>query len=153
VDHFKVRAGIDEHYIARIEKGRSGTFDFAGNTYRLLVDVIYPEVTDGRFQVDLLFPGEQTEGIRRGQTLHIRLELGDLSEEILLPRGGWYQKTGGQWVYVVDKSGNFAIKRRIKVGMYNPQVFTILEGLEPGEHVITSSYDSFGDIDKLILKD
>lgn len=153
LDSFKVRAAIDEHYIARIEKGRYGTFPFAGEDYRLIVDKIYLEVTEGRFEVDLLFVDEQPAGIRRGLTLHIRLELGDLSEELLLARGGWYQKTGGQWVYVLDKSGRFAIKRRIRVGMYNPQVFTILEGLEPGERVITSSYDSFGDIDKLILKE
>ena len=153
LDGFKIRAGIDEHYIARVEIGRFGTFDFAGNNYRLEVKQIYPEVTNGRFEVDMFFTDEEPYGIRRGQTLHIRLELGDLSEEILLARGGWYQSTGGQWVYVVDPSGNFADRRRIKVGMYNPQVFTILEGLEPGERVITSSYDSYGDIDVLILKE
>ena len=152
LDGFKIRAGIDEHYIARVEIGRFGTFDFAGGNYKLEVKQIYPEVTDGRFQVDMYFVGTEPDGIRRGQTCHIRLELGDLSEELLLARGGWYQSTGGQWVYVVDPAGNVAEKRRIKVGMYNPQVFTILEGLEPGERVITSSYDSFGDIDKLILK-
>ena len=153
LDSFRVRAGIDEHYLARIETGRHGTFDFAGNSHTLIVTTIYPEVTDGRFEVDLEFVDKLPEGIRRGQTTHIRLELGDLSEELLLARGGWYQRTGGQWVYVVDKSGGFATKRRIRVGMYNPQYFTILEGLEPGERVITSSYDSFGDIDKLILKE
>jgi HlyD family secretion protein len=153
LDSFRVRAGIDEHYLARIETGRHGAFDFAGNSHRLIVTTIYPEVTDGRFEVDLEFVDKLPEGIRRGQTTHIRLELGDLSEELLLARGGWYQRTGGQWVYVVDKSGGFATKRRIRVGMYNPQYFTILEGLEPGERVITSSYDSFGDIDKLILKE
>lgn len=153
LEGFRVRAGIDEHYLARIERGRKGTFDFAGQIgIELIVRQIYPEVTDGRFEVHLYFVNDDPPGIRRGQTCHIRLELGDLSEEILLARGGWYQKTGGQWVYVVDESGDFAYKRRIRVGMYNPQVFTILEGLEPGERVITSSYDSFGDIDKLILK-
>ena len=153
LEGFRVRAGIDEHYIARVESGRYGTFPFAGNEYQLIVRQIYPEVTDGRFEVHMYFTDEEPEGIRRGQTLHIRLELGDLSEELLVARGGWYQSTGGQWVYVVDPSGNFATKRRIRIGMQNPQVFTILEGLEPGEKVITSSYDSYGDIDKLILKD
>jgi HlyD family secretion protein len=102
--------------------------------------------------VDLEFDGEEPQGIRRGQTLHIRLELGDLSEALLLSRGGFYQKTGGQWVYVVDEAGTFATKRQIRLGRQNPQVFEVLEGLEPGEQVITSSYDSFGDIDKLVLK-
>ena len=152
LENFRVRARIDEHYIARIEKGRYGTFTFAQEDGKLKVHRIYLEVTDGSFEVDLHFVDDPPDGIRRGLTLHIRLELGDLSEEVLLARGGWYQKTGGQWAYVVDQSGGFAVKRRIRVGMYNPQVFTILEGLEPGERVVTSSYDSFGDIDKLILK-
>jgi len=153
LDHFKVRARIDEYYINRVEKGRMGSFDLSGRSYRLSVDKIYLEVTDGRFEVDLVFAeGERPEGIRRGQTLHIKLELGDLEEAVLLARGGFYQKTGGQYVYVVDPSGNFAIRRDIKLGRYNPQVFTVLGGLEPGEEVITSSYDTFGDIDKLILK-
>ncbi|UCE07994.1 MAG: efflux RND transporter periplasmic adaptor subunit, partial [bacterium] len=96
--------------------------------------------------------GGTPPGIRRGQTLHIRLNLGDLKEAILLPKGGFYQKTGGQWVYILDKSGGFAYQRKIKIGQQNTQVYEILEGLEPGEKVITSSYDNFGDKDKLILK-
>jgi HlyD family secretion protein len=152
LDGFKVRAGIDEHYLPRINLDQTGEFDFAGQTYSLITKKVYPEIRDGRFDVDLEFQGKEPEGIRRGQTLHIRLELGDLSEAILLSRGGFYQKTGGQWVYVLDGSGDYATKRSIKLGRYNPQVFEVLEGLEPGEQVITSSYDSFGDIDKLILK-
>ena len=152
LEGFKVRAAIDEHYIVRIEIGRYGTFDFANKTYQLIVKKIYPEVREGRFEVDLEFEDETPDGIRRGQTLHIRLELGDLSEAVLLPRGGFYQKTGGQWVYILDKSETYATKRSIKLGRQNPQVFEVLEGLKPGERVITSSYDSFGDIDKLILK-
>lgn len=152
LDGFKVRAGIDEHYLARIEKGLTGEFDFAGQTYHLVTDKIYPEVRDGRFEVDMEFAGEAPEGIRRGQTLHIRLALGDLTEAILIPRGGFYQKTGGQWIYVVDESGDFAIKRKIRLGRQNTQVFEVLEGLKPGERAVTSSYDSFGDIDKLVLK-
>lgn len=152
LDGFKVRAGIDEHYLPRIGRDLTGEFDFAGNTYELITKKVFPEIRDGRFDVDLEFVGEQPGGIRRGQTLHIRLELGDLTEAVLLPRGGFYQKTGGQWVYVVDKSGSVASKRQIKLGRQNPQVFEVLEGLEPGERVVTSSYDTFGDIDKLVLK-
>jgi len=102
--------------------------------------------------VDLEFEGDDPSGIRRGQTVHIRLELGDLSEAVLLARGGFYQKTGGQWVYVLNEGGDFAVKRRIKLGRQNPQMFEVLEGLNPGERVITSSYDNFGDNDKLVLK-
>jgi HlyD family secretion protein len=152
LEGFKVRAGIDEHYLPRISVGLPAEFDFAGKTYNLITKKIFPEIRDGRFDVDMEFQKETPEGIRRGQTLHIRLELGDLSEAMLLPRGGFYQKTGGQWVYVVDKSGSFAVKRSIKLGRQNPQVFEVLEGLESGEQVVTSSYDSFGDIDKLVLK-
>ena len=152
LEGFKVRAAIDEHYIARIEIGRTGTFDLAGKSYKLIVRKIYPEVREGRFEVDMEFDGASPQGIRRGQTLHIRLELGELSEALLLPRGGFYQKTGGQWVYVLDKSGEFATKRAIRLGRQNPRVFEVLEGLEPGERVIISMYDSFGDMDKLILK-
>jgi HlyD family secretion protein len=152
LDSFKVRAEIDEHYIARIEVGRTGSFDLADETYRLIVKKIYPEVREGRFETDLYFYEQAPEGIRRGQTLHIRLELGDLSEALLLPRGGFFQKTGGQWVYVLDGSGDVAIKRNIRIGRQNTQVYEVLEGLEPGEKVITSSYDSFGDNEKLVLK-
>ena len=152
LDGFKVRAGIDEHYLARINLGQTGEFDFAGKTYKLAAKKVFPEIRDGRFDVDLEFDGEEPEGIRRGQTLHIRFELGDLSEAVLLNRGGFYQKTGGQWVYVLSSSRGFATKRAIRLGRQNPQVFEVLEGLETGEQVITSSYDSFGDIDKLVLK-
>ncbi|MFQ5825304.1 MAG: efflux RND transporter periplasmic adaptor subunit [bacterium] len=152
LEGFKVRAGIDEHYLSRINVGLYGEFDFAGKSYRLVSKKVYPEIREGRFNVDLEFVGEEPQGIRRGQTLHIRLELGDLSEALLLSRGGFYQKTGGQWVYVVAPSGDFATKRSIRLGRQNPQVFEVLEGLEPDEQVITSTYDSFGDIDKLILK-
>jgi len=152
LDGFKVRAAIDEHYIARIEIGQTGEFDFAGNTYSLVTRKIFPEVTNGRFEVDMEFEGEAPQDIRRGQTVRIRLELGDLSEATMLARGGFYQKTGGNWVYVVDPSGDFAEKRPIRLGRQNTQVFEVLEGLQPGEKVVTSSYDNYGDIDKLVLK-
>lgn len=153
LDGFKLRVAIDEHYIARINIGQSGEFDFAGNTFGLTIKKVYPEVLNGRFEVDMHFESDEPDGIRRGQTMHIRLELGDLSDAILLPRGGFYQKTGGNWVYVVDPSGEFAVRRDIKIGRQNPQVFEVLSGLTPGDRVITSSYDYYGDIEKLILKE
>ena len=152
LEGFRVRAAIDEHYIARIETGRTGEFDFAGKSYGLLVKKIYPEVIEGRFEVDMEFIDGGPEAITRGQTLHIRLELGDISEAILLPRGGFYQTTGGNWAYVVDESENIATKRKIRLGRQNPQVFEVLEGLGPGDRVITSSYESFGNMDRLVLK-
>ncbi|MCB0265460.1 MAG: efflux RND transporter periplasmic adaptor subunit [Calditrichia bacterium] len=153
LDGFKVRVAVDEHYIARIGIGQSGAFDFAGETYQMTTRKIYPEVTNGRFEVDMEFDGEEPEGIRRGQTARVRLELGDLSEAVMLDRGGFFQKTGGNWVYVVDPSGEVATKRNIRLGRQNTQVFEVLEGLQPGEKVITSSYDNYGDIDKLVIKD
>ena len=152
LEGFKVREGIDEHYIARIELGRTGEFDFAGSSGQLITTRIYPEVRDNRFEIDLEFVGAEPEGIRRGLTLHIRLELGDISEAILLAKGGFFQTTGGNWVYILDESGNIATKRSIRSGRQNPQVFEILEGLEPGERVITSSYESFGNMERLVLK-
>jgi HlyD family secretion protein len=152
LENFKVRADIDEFYISRINSGQTGEFDLSDTTYKLIIKKVYPEVTNGRFQVDLYFVGQVPKGIRRGQTLQIRLELGELSEALLLPRGGFYQKTGGQWVYVLDAAGDYAVKRAIKLGRQNPQMFEVLEGLAPGDRVITSSYDTFGDNDKLVLK-
>jgi HlyD family secretion protein len=149
---FKVRAEIDEHYINRVEVGKLGEFDFAGNTYELRVNKVYPEVRDGKFEVDLEFTEKEAEGIRRGQSLHIRLQLSELSTAILLARGGFYQTTGGNWAYVLDKSGESASKRTIRLGRQNPQFFEVLEGLKIGEKVITSSYENFGDMDRLVLK-
>jgi len=153
LDGFKIRVPVDEHYIARINNGQHGEFAFNEKTYQLIIIKIYPEVSDGRFEIDMEFNGLQPEDITRGQTLHIRLELGNLSTAVLLPQGGFYQKSGGQWVYVVDKSREFAVKRKINLGRQNPEVFEVLFGLQPGEQVITSSYDNYGDnIDKLVLK-
>jgi HlyD family secretion protein len=107
----------------------------------------------GRFEIDMMFAGVQPKGITRGQTLHIRLELGNLSTAVLLPQGGFYQKTGGQWVYLINDTGEFAIKQTINLGRQNPEVFEVLGGLQRGERVITSAYDNYGDnIDKLVLK-
>ena len=153
LDGFKVRARIDEHYIARLELGLHGETDLAGETYRMTVRRIFPEVRDNRFDVDLEFEGQAPEGVRRGQSVHIRLELGDLTECTLLPRGGFYQSTGGRWAYVLDPSGEIAVRREIRLGQQNPRMFEVLEGLQPGDRVVTSSYDNFGDVDKLVLND
>ncbi len=149
---FKVRAAIDEHYIARISQGQSGSFDFAGNTYQLGIRRVYPEVLNGQFQADMEFYGETPTGLRRGQTLQVRIALGELADATQVPRGGFYQKTGGQWMYVVDPSGEFATKHPIKLGRQNSRYFEVLEGLQENERVITSMYDNFGDMDKLMLK-
>ena len=129
-----------------------GKFDFAGATYQLKVQKIFPEVKEGRFEVDLDFEGQEPNGIRRGQTLHIRLQLSEMSKALLLARGGFYQDTGGNWVYVLDKSGEYAVKRSIKLGRQNPQYFEVLSGLQSGERVVTSSYENFGNKDRLVLK-
>jgi HlyD family secretion protein len=152
LEGYRVRAGIDEHYLARVEIGRKGEFEFAGDSHDIIVTMKYPEVVEGRFEVDMEFMDEEPAGITAGQTYHIRLELGDISEAILLARGGFSQTTGGNWAYVLDPSGDVALKRRIRLGRQNPDFFEVLEGLEPGEKVITSSYESFGNMDRLVLK-
>jgi len=152
LDGFKVRVPIDEHYIARIDKGQQATFSLSGGTYRMTIAKIYPEVLEGRFMVDMSFNGEEPGGIRRGQTFRLRLELGELSETVLLETGGFYQKTGGRWVYVLDELGAEAKKRQIHLGRQNTEFYEVLDGLEPGERVITSSYDTYGDNDRLVLK-
>ncbi len=148
---FKIRAEIDEHWIARVSKGYQGTFTFAGKDYRLEIATVYPQVTNGRFTVDMHFMGEQPDGIRRGQTVHIKLELSEQSEAVFVDRGGFYQTTGGQWIFVVDQSGDFAERRNIKLGKQNTQSYEVLSGLKPGEMVVTSSYDNYNDIEKLII--
>ncbi len=152
MDGYKVRADIDEFYIARITKGLHASVEIDGSEFRLVVKKVYPEVKDGKFEVDMDFLGKSPGGIRRGQTLQIRLQLSDRTKALLLPRGGFYQKTGGQWVYVLTSSGSEAVKRNISLGRQNPDYFEVLSGLKPGDKVITSSYDNFGDVDKLIIK-
>jgi HlyD family secretion protein len=151
LDGFKVRARIDEHYISRVEMGRKGEFSLAGKDYLLRVSKIYPEVTEGRFEVDLTFDGGVPKKLRNGQTVHIRLALGDLTEALLLPRGGFYQTTGGNWVFVVDSSGSAAVRRPVKLGRWNTDVYEVLEGLKPGDKVVTSSYDGYGNMKKLVF--
>ena len=152
LDSYKLRVDIDEHYIARIQRGLTGECDFASNPYSGVITKIYPEVQNGRFAVDMVFTDEVPEQIRIGQTSRIRLQLGESKEGILLTKGGFYQTTGGQWVFVLDPSGEFATKRDISIGRQNPRYYEVLDGLEPGEKVIVSSYQNYADHDKLMLK-
>jgi HlyD family secretion protein len=152
LDAYSVRAQIDEHYITRVEAGQKGDFDLAGKTYDLKVRRVFPAVQNNRFEVDFDFVGQAPPDLRRGQTLNIRLQLGDLTEALLLPRGGFWDKTGGNWVYKLDASGKTATKYPVRLGRYNPEFYEVLEGLVPGDKVITSPYDSFGDMDRLVLK-
>lgn len=148
---FKMRVEVDEHYISRIFPGLEGSFEFNGKTHQLVVNKVYPEVTNGRFQVDMTFPSSIPEGIRRGQSVPVRLQLGKPAQAILLPTGGFFSDTGGNWVYVLNESGNKAEKRSISLGRKNPQYFEVLTGLSEGERVITSSYSSFGEKDVLVF--
>ena len=152
LDGFKMRVDIDEHYNSRIFAGLSGSFEYNGKEYPLEITKIYPEVRSGRFQVDMVFSKGVPEGIKRGQSSPIRLELGKATKAVLLPVGGFFSDTGGNWVYVVDKSGSKAVKRKITLGRKNPEYFEVLEGLEVGDKVITSSYENFGDNEVLDLK-
>jgi HlyD family secretion protein len=152
LEGYKVRAQIDEHYLPRIALDRTGLFTLAGRTFGLIVRKIYPEVLEGRFEVDLEFAGDEPPGITRGQTLHIDLNLSDVSEAILLTRGGFYTSTGGNWVFLVEAGGKTAVKRLVKLGRYNTDAFEVLEGLQPGDEVVTSSYESYGDIGRLVFK-
>ena len=150
IGSFKVRVPIDELYLPKISVGLPSTTDFAGRTYRLVITYIYPTIQNGRFEVDMNFDGETPQGIRRGQSLRLRIELGQASEELLLPVGGFYKDTGGNWVFVMDGEGK-AVKREIKLGRKNSENFEVLEGLKPGDRVITSSYENFGDNEVLLL--
>lgn len=152
LDSYKLRVDIDEHYIARVTKKLIGECDFSGRDYKGIITKIYPEVKNGRFAVDMEFTDTVPREIRIGQTSRIKLELGESQQAILLPRGGFYQSTGGQWVYVLNDKGNEAYKRNIRIGRQNPRYYEVLDGLKPGEKVIVSSYDTFGDADKLIFK-
>lgn len=152
LDGFKVLAEIDEHYISRVEKGRVGRTDLAYGSFDLTVTKVFPEVRSGKFEVDLGFVGKEPTGIKRGQTIHINLELGKASEALLLARGGFYQTTGGNWVYVLNDSGDKAVRRPVRLGRQNPRFFEVLEGLKPGDRVITSSYENFGSMKQLVLK-
>ena len=151
VGTYKVEAQIDEHYIDRVVDGLEATFERQGETYSTVIRKVYPEVRDGKFKADFKFDGEQPDNIRSGQTYYLNLQLGQPEEAVIIPRGTFYQKTGGKWIYVVNKEGTKAVKREIRIGRQNPQYYEILEGLEPGEKVITSGYDTYGDSDVLVF--
>ena len=151
VGTYKVEAQIDEHYIDRVIAGLEATFERQGETYSTVIRKVYPEVRDGKFKADFKFDGEQPDNIRAGQTYYLNLQLGQPEEAVIIPRGTFYQKTGGKWIYVVNKEGTKAIKREIRIGRQNPQYYEVLEGLEPGERVITSGYDTYGDSDVLVF--
>jgi HlyD family secretion protein len=149
---FKVRADIDEHYISRIITGLYGTFTFANKEYKLVVKKIYTQVTNARFQVDMEFVGEVPKGIRRGQTLQIRLAFSDEVEAVQIAKGGFYQQTGGNWIFKLNESGTTAYKVDIQLGRQNPDYYEVLSGLKPGDKVVTSSYENYGSMQELVLK-
>lgn len=149
---FKVRVDVDEHYISRIFTGLTGDFDFSDKTYKLKIKKVFTQVTNGRFQVDMEFVGKVPEGIRRGQTLQIRLALGDETKALLLAKGGFYQQTGGNWIFKVSEDGKTAYKVDVQLGRQNPDYYEVLQGLKPGDKVVTSSYENYGNMQELVLK-
>jgi HlyD family secretion protein len=153
LDGYRVRAQIDEYYIERIHYGqRAVTQPIGGEVHALTVQRVYPEVRDGRFEVDMMFNADDPDGLRRGQTIRVRLELGDSEEATLVRRGGFYQSTGGNWAFVLSRDGTEALRRPIRIGRQNPEHFEVLSGLEPGERVIVSSYETFGNADRLVVR-
>ena len=152
MSEFKVTTQIDEHYIDRIVVGLPATIDRQERKYDMTIRKVYPEVKDGQFRADFTFSAAIPENIRSGQTYYINLQLGEATEAVIIPRGAFYQTTGGNWIYVVDPSGEKAYRRDIRIGRQNPQYYEVLEGLSAGERVITSSYENFGSHDVLILK-
>ena len=152
LSNFKIRVRIDEFYISRIYAGQEGTFQFANDTYQLKIQKIFPNVQNGSFEADMHFTDKVPERIKRGQTVTVKLELSAQEEALLLAKGGFYQTTGGNWVYILKEDGASAFKQSIRVGRQNPNFYEVTEGLKPGDVVITSSYDNFGDKDVLVLK-
>jgi HlyD family secretion protein len=149
---YKIEAMIDEHYIDRVHPGLTATFQQNGRNYNLTVRKVYPEVEDGQFKVDFVFRGNRPENIRTGQTYYIDLQLGESKPAVLIPKGTFYSVTGGNWIFVLDKSGKKAYRRKIQIGRQNPQYYEVLEGLEPGERVIVSGYEAYKDNQVLIIE-
>lgn len=149
---FKVRVDIDEHYISRIYNGLYGEFTFAGKEYKLVIYKVFSQVKNGKFQVDMKFEGEVPKEIRRGQTLQIRLALSDETQAILLSRGGFYQQTGGNWVFKLNENGTMAYRIDVQLGRQNPEYYEVMNGLQPGDKIITSSYETYENTQELILK-
>ena len=151
LDSYKIEAQIDEHYIDRVTAGLAATFQRQNDSYGAIIRKVYPEVREGKFKADFKFEGETPDNIRSGQTYYLNLQLGQPEDAVLVPRGTFYQKTGGKWIFVVAPEGGKAVRREIRIGRQNPQYYEVLEGLQPGEKVITSGYDSFGDNDVLVF--
>lgn len=149
VGNYKIEAQVDEHYIDRVMPGLEAEFERRDEQFRAVVRKVYPEVRNGKFRADLKFVGTQPDNIRIGQTYYLNLQLGESEEAVLVPRGAFFQTTGGRWIYVVDADGEGATRREIRISRQNPQYYEVLEGLQPGERVITSGYEKFGDSDKL----
>lgn len=149
---FKVRVDIDEHYISRIYTGLQGTFTFAGKSYTLVIKKVYTQVANGRFQVDMEFEKDVPQGIRRGQSLQIYLTLSEEKQAIMVPKGGFYQQTGGNWIFKVSENGKTAYKTDIQLGNQNPDYYEVLKGLKPGDKVVTSSYENYGNMQELVIK-
>ncbi len=149
---YKVQAQIDEHYIDRVRQGLTATFTRGDKQYQLQVRKVYPEVREGKFRCDFIFRGERPEQIRSGQTYYVDLELGQPEQAVIIPRGTFFQTTGGQWIFVLDKGGDKAYRRQIRIGRQNPQYYEVLEGLEPGERVVTSGYEAFKDNEVLVIR-
>ena len=149
---YKVRVDVDEHYISRVFTGLMGETSFAGKDYKLKINKVYTQVTNGRFQVDMQFVGAVPDGIRKGQTMQIRLALSDETQALLLAKGGFYQQTGGNWVFKVDNDGKTAYKVDVQLGRQNPDYYEVLSGLQPGDKVVTSSYENYGNMQELVLK-
>ncbi len=149
---FKIRVEIDEHYISRIYPGQEGSFVFAGKPYQLRIVKVYTQVASGRFQVDMAFNGEAPEAIRRGQSVQIKLSLSDESVTLLLAKGGFFEQTGGKWVFKLSADGSKAYRADVKLGKQNPDYYQVLSGLEPGDKVIVSSYANFGEMEELVLQ-
>lgn len=149
---YKIEAQIDEHYIDRVMPGLEAQFERQDESYSAVIRKVYPEVRDGKFKADFKFNGAHPENIRTGQTYNLNLQLGQPEEAVMIPRGTFYQKTGGKWIYVLTSEGDKAFKREIHIGRQNPRYYEVLDGLNPGEKVITSGYDNFGDNDCLVLK-
>ncbi len=152
LDNFKVSAMVDEHYIDRVQKGLPATFDRQGKSFDLITHKVYPEVRNGQFKIDFHFGNVIPDNLRTGQTYYVKLELSEPVNAMLLPKSSFFQSTGGQWIFVLDPSGKFATKRNIKIGRQNPEWFEVLDGLSVGEKVITSSYELFGNNNKIELK-
>jgi len=153
LDGFKVRLlDVDEHYISRVFTGLNGIFTFADKSYKLKITKVYTQVTNGRFQVDMEFVGDVPKGIRKGQTLQITLALSDETTAILVPKGGFYQQTGGNWIFKLSEDGKTAYKVEIQLGRQNTDYYEVLSGLKPGDKVVTSSYENYGTMQELVLK-